>query len=575
MRAQPLRARPPLALTAVAALALAACGSDGAQPPDAAPPDATIYTGLSEIEAAHYDYAFDMGGVAAQTTVTLLVVTPGDCLEIGYRPDGAASVTIDGQPARDVTFDNDRLHACDPAAHGWPAGASIELAVSGDVPFETWGPSQVGYSVTNDRAGNPFTYLVSWVGGCDRHGPCDARADRFPTYRFTVSNYPAGTTILCSGSVVDDGTSTTCDFPFDGGPTYSTFSFMAGESWTVSQLGTWDGVAVSLYDYPVTGIAANFDTDTISAHFSFMRDTFGAYPYGDELRFAIGATYWAGFEHPGNISLSEWLSPTSSSYYTNALTHTTMHEITHQWAGDQTTLAGTYDFVWKESMAEYITSLTERDVQGDAVADTTARAWKTFALGSQYFPVPDEQPPLFDYYGDVYGAGPMILFRQLEVIFGRQPIVDALVLLIGTGEAHAIGVADVKNALEVTTGADLTAYFDGWVYGAGAPAWPRVATTWIDAGGGSYGVTIDVSTADGVGRGCQFDVRLTGATPTEIFDIPVDTGLDGLSVSAPSVVTPGFVPTGYQVDPNAKCLTWKAAGAATSPARINPWVIAP
>jgi aminopeptidase N len=573
-------ARAPGAVASLASLALAAglsaaCGGGGGgETPDASPPDATVYTGLSEIEAVHYDYQFDMAKVCATTDVQLMAVTAGDCLEIGFRPDAATAVFINDEPAIDIQTANDRLHACDATGRGWPAGASVELTVMASVPFETWADSQVGYSVTNDREGNPYSYLVSWVGGCDRHGPCDARPDRFPTYRFSVINYPAGTKVLCSGAVTETDNMTTCDFPLDGGPTYSTFSFMAGQSWTTTSLGMWGDTAVTLYDYPSSGIAAALDTDTISAHFAFMEDTFGPYPYGDELRFAVGPTYWAGFEHPGNISLSEYLT-NGSAYYTNQLTHTTMHEVTHQWAGDQTTLAGTYDFVWKESMAEYITSLSERDLQGDVVADATARAWKSFALGSYFFPVPDEQPALFDYYGDVYGEGPMILFRQLEVIFGRPAIINALVMLIGTNSAHAIGISDVKAALEVATGADLTAYFDGWVYGSGRPAWPRASATWVPGSApGSYDVTINVTTSDGVGRGCVFDVRLQGATPTEIYDIAVDTGLDGTLTTGGGTVTPGFVPTSYTVDPGAKCLVWKSSTGAAPAPRINPWVIA-
>ncbi|MCP4446571.1 MAG: hypothetical protein GY811_14675 [Myxococcales bacterium] len=34
--------------------------------------------------------------------------------------------------------------------------------------------------------------------------------------------------------------------------------------------------------------------------------------------------------------------------------HTTSNEIAHHWAGEQTTLLETHDFVWKEAMAEYL-----------------------------------------------------------------------------------------------------------------------------------------------------------------------------------------------------------------------------
>ena len=36
-----------------------------------------------------------------------------------------------------------------------------------------------------------------------------------------------------------------------------------------------------------------------------MADHFGPYAYGQEIRFATAPTYWAGFEHPGNIALGD------------------------------------------------------------------------------------------------------------------------------------------------------------------------------------------------------------------------------------------------------------------------------
>lgn len=565
------------------ALLFTACGGSGgspdaappdAAPPDAAPPDAAVHRGAAIFEAAHYDVVLDLATSRATVTVTLAITAPGDCVTIGFRPESADSVSLDGAPATDVSIADGTLTACDGARAGWPAGATVPLEVVATVPARTWGASQVGYSTSLDAEGQPFTYLVSWVGGCDRHGPCDARPHLFPTYRFTV-DHDAATRVLCPGVVSTPmSTRTICEFTYAGGPTYSTFGLMAGRSWTPTSLGTWaGGVAVTLYDTPSTGIRTAFDVDALSGQFAWMHETFGAYPYGDELRFVVGPTYWAGFEHPGNISLSEDLAVGASSY-ADGLTHVTMHEIAHQWAGDHTTLADTYDFVWKEAMAEYLTFVYEDEHLPPGVALKTAKAWKNWSLYAVYFPVPEDQPrpALLSFYGDVYGPGPMVLFRQLERMYDRTAVIDALKALINTSAPRAISVEDVRLALEATTGADLSTYFDAWVYGSGRPRWPRVAVTTTDQGDGTYTVAVNVTTQDGQPRGCKFTVQLTGPGGAT-YDVPVDLGPNGQPFT-PVTVAPGFTPTGHVLDPYAECLIYYASATAPEPdesRRVEPW----
>jgi aminopeptidase N len=548
------------------AILVTACGGGGSHAPDAM----TGFMGPIAYDVSHYDYAIDMSSRAAVADVKFTVTTAGDCMTIPFRPDVADAISFDGMPAAGPGVDGgaDTLTACEPTGHGWATGTQVTLEVKATVPAETWGASQVGYSTTNDLAGQPFTYMVSWVGGCYRHGPCDTSPSHFATYTFTVT-HPSGTQVLCPGTITPGDTVTTCDFTYPGGPSYSTFAFAASPSWTMSSLGTLQDLDVTLYDYTASGIAAAFDSDALSKHIHFMEQTFGPFPYGHELRFAVGPTYWAGFEHPGNILLSETLAHSTDM---NELRHTVLHETTHQWAGDATTLADTYDFVWKESMAEYLTYVTEDEQLAAGLSTQTLDNWKYDGSFSQFFPVPGEKPDLLTYYGDVYGPGPMILFHQLEVIYGRQKILDAIGSLIAQPGQRAVSVDDVQHALEQTTGVSLANYFAGWVHGSGAPAWPRAKVTSTDMGGGVYQVAVDVTTADGVPRGCNFHVRLTGANPTDQYDVAVNLGVDG-GTFTPTTVTPGFVVTGSTVDPLRECLIYPST--APKPVRrersIEPW----
>ncbi len=532
-----------------------ACGSDSEPPPE----------GPLTYQALHYDYAFDLETRAAATAITLRVTAPGNCLSIPMRAIDLADVQLDDVPIISGEFVGNVLTVC---GGGWDVDEEFVMRTTQTIPLATWGDSQVGYSVSTDREDNPFYYLVSWVGGCDQFGPCDSRPDHFARYRFTVS-HPSGMQVMCPGVITPGDTETTCEFEYEGGPTYSTFGVAASPSWVSSDLGTWSGAAVTLHDVPATGIANALDTESLSGFFAWMIDQFGPYPYGDELRFITAPTYWGGFEHPGSIVLSDQLN-FAPSQTRNRLTHTSLHELTHQWAGDQTTLAGVYDFVWKEAMAEYLSFVYEHEHIYAPMGLATARRWKAGARGALYYPVPGEEPPLLDYYGDVYSPGPMILFRQIEALFDRAAVLTALRSLLG--QPRAIGVDDVQRALESATGANLSGYFAAWVHGAGQPAWPEFTVTVTDVGGGAVDVRVDQVDAARGTFGCAFAVVLTGDAG-ESHEVWFDLGPDG-AASMTITATPGFAVTGHSFDPDAYTLaTERMPGATTMrPGRVNPWL---
>ncbi|HUQ06740.1 MAG TPA: M1 family aminopeptidase [Kofleriaceae bacterium] len=540
---------------------LAACGGDDGPPP----------TGTPDVEVLAYGYEIDLESRAAWFTHVVHPLAPGNCIALPSRAAALelASVMIGETPAV-ASWDGATLTACMPPGTGFD---TEPLTLSGHItqqPLETWGGSQVGYSVTNDAAGQPMFYLVSWVEGCDRFGPCDTRPGTFANYRFTV-NHRAGVKVLCPGRVTPGEITTTCDFDYDGGPTYSTFGFIASPSWTQTSLGSWGDVAVTLHDRPGSGIAPLIDNAFHAGFVAWMDATFGAYPYGGELRVATGPTYWSGFEHPGNIVLDDGLDRPMSSLYARPVAHVLNHEIAHQWAGDQTTLADTYDFVWKESMAEYLSYVYEDEHGVTSEGLVTARAWKAFAQGAAYYPVPEdaERPTLLDYYGEVYGPGPMILFRQLEVLTSRQQVISGIRALLGT--ERAISVDDVQAALEASTGLQLDRYFDIWVRGSGAPMWPTFRIE-ITGAAPSQNVVVTETTPGGVLHGCNFAVGLNGPN-AESAKVNITRGVDGVAVATvPTGVTWPVMST--VLDPDAQCLAFLATTTVTTtrhPPRWNPW----
>ena len=537
----------------VAFAVLCGCGGDDGPPP-VGPIAATV---------THYDYAFDVESRIAHATVTASVETEGDCFELPVRAEvNVGSAQVDGKPAVSANVAEERFVVC---GRGHRAGATMTIEVDVAVPLATLSASQVGYSVTRDAQQNPFYYLVSWVGGCDRFGPCDNRPDQFATYTFTVT-HPETLMVTCPGTIEElSPTETRCEFGHEGGPTYSTFGIAAypKAAWVPTEKGPWGSIdRVTVYDRPGNGFA-DAVTSYNDGFVRYLEQTFGPYPYGDELRILTAPTYWSGFEHPGNIILDDSLHRIVRPSYLHNAQHVLNHEIAHQWAGDQTTLADTYDFVWKEAMAEYLTFVYEA-AQEPAAAAQTASAWKGFSVGSRYYPVPEEKPPLFDYYGDVYGPGPMILFRQLEVLSSRDQVVAALQTLLG--QPRAISVDDVLAALETSTGLDLDAYADAWIRGTGAPAWPTVHLT-LMPGAQTGMLRVQLMTAPE--KRCKFRIALRGANASESLDVIVDTFRDGPDQTLPFAM-PEFEITDAVVDPLRECLVFESSVQNVT-SRSHPW----
>jgi aminopeptidase N len=534
-------------------LALAACGDD------------PLPTGPITAHVTHYDFTFDVDSRAAHATVTATVDTGGDCWTLPLRAQDLANPELDQVAATSATVDATSLTIC---GRGYRDGAQLVLDVDVTIPLATLSTSQVGYSITKDIDQNPFYYLVSWVGGCDRFGPCDNRPDQFATYHFTVT-HPATLMVRCPGTITETtATLTECTFDHPGGPTYSTFGVAAYPvtAWPQTDKGMWGDVHVTVYDRASTDIAAAIDPAFHGGFVAWMEQTFGPYPYGNELRVLTAPTYWSGFEHPGNIVLDDGLQHQVRPPYAHNVAHILDHEMTHMWAGDQTTLADTYDFVWKESMAEYLSYVWE-DMNDPAIAAVTASYWWSASTGAKYFPVPGDKPELFQYYGDVYGPGPMILFRQLEVLSSRAQVIAAIQSVLGT--PHALSVDELVAALQTSTGLDLTQYAAGWIHGSGVPAWPRFSLVFTPAAGTST-LAVHQVNATATPRGCMFHVSLRGANAGEDTLVAVNTFTGGADQTV-SLPTPAYTVTSIEIDPRHECLVFKDSSTPRAAPR-QPWL---
>ncbi len=542
---------------------LFACGPDElTDDPASADGKADGSSSIAKVEIERYEYELDLASRRSAQTLHLEVEGFGRCVELPYASGQPEAVAINGQAAT-ARLEDGMLIACRRSGQRsllpW---TSATLSVSSIVPEGQLGTTMVGWTTVQDSTMAPVTYLLNWLGQCGRFGACETRPDRFATFHLGVS-HPAGTRVLCPGEIVATATRTTCTLDLEA-PIYSALSFIASPNWTETSLGSLDGVRTSVFDLPGTGATAKLQAAELGGLVAFLQQQFGPYPWGSDLRFVMAPTAFSGFEHPGNIVLKATL-PTAPSWFSDGTRHFAMHELVHQWAGNWVTLEDEQDFTWKEGMAEYLTYVYEAEHLAPDVAARTLSSWKTMATlpnFSNYYLVPRPWPGLYvesqhgRFSQQTFGTSPFILFRQLEVRFGRPAILEAIADVLSR-DSRTASMDDLKDALEDAVDEDLDDYFDAWVYGSGVPAYPRATVTRTDAGGGKLAVTLALTTADGKRRGGKLVVRLQGAAG-ETLDVPFDFGLDGEHRSRTTVVTPGFVVTAHVLDPLSQALIYPA-----------------
>jgi aminopeptidase N len=521
-------------------------------------------TGPITDHVKRYEYAFDLATRHAKSKLEIDVTAPGgDCFQTGSELATVANATWNGAPAKSAAVTSKKLDAC---GEGVAAGKSLVLGGEVDVPLKKYFGLDVGFSTRKDKAGGDFTYLLSWVGGCDRFGPCDDDPSRLASFHFDIT-HPAGGVVLCPGTLTPGDTVTSCDLSGTLAPTYSGFGFASDPLWKRQAFTTAAGVDVAIFEVPGGAIAQTLEKASVDAYLTWITGLLGPFPYGKELRLAGGPTAWLGFEHPANIILQEDL-PSLAQAYADATMHVFMHETAHQWAGDRSTIATTSDFAWKEATAEYLAYVFEDEQRPPAEAAASLAYWASISLQSTYFPRPTDDPPpaVQDFYGDVYGPGPMVFYVQLESLLGRKVVLDGIKKFLA--QPGALAVADLEKAIEASSGLDLKPYFDVWAFGKGKPEWPTLAVSTAQTGN-TVTVTVTQQNASKKLYGCKVEVEVLGATTKAMATI--DFGTAPKSDTATATVTLAEPVVGTTLEPRHRLVARLAkAGVPAAPEPLLP-----
>ena len=219
----------------------------------------------------------------------------------------------------------------------------------------------------------------------------------------------------------------------------------------------------------------------------FLGDYFAQpFPFPKYEMVLLPGFAYGGMEHAGATFLNEdgmlfRTAPTETDRFNRAIT--ILHELTHQWFGDFTTMRWFDDLWLKEGFSQFMAFRTM------AALEPNENVWKRFyqsikpaAYGIDVTqgttPIYQDIPNLKDaksaYGAIVYSKAPGLL-KQLSYMLGDEPFRNGLRIYLNE---HAYGNAewsDLVNAFERSSHHNLTVWASAWIHKRGMP---QVRVSW-------------------------------------------------------------------------------------------------
>ncbi len=234
--------------------------------------------------------------------------------------------------------------------------------------------------------------------------------------------------------------------------------------------------------YPEDEAAARTNFARVPEMIGWMAETCGEYPFLAEKYGMVAFPWGGGMEHQTLTSMGDRFVGGSGNY-----DEIYVHELAHQWWGDDVT-CGTWNDVWlNEGFATYFEALwiarEEGLDMGRVMAYYDDGRYDGYLGGAVYLKNGDTA---FTDTGAIYDKGAWVL-HMLRYVVGDDAFFAAL---RAYRAAHAYGNAtteDLRAAFENAWGEDLGWFFEQWVY---TPKRPVYRLSW-SAASGSASVTVE------------------------------------------------------------------------------------
>ncbi|MFF4367425.1 aminopeptidase N [Streptomyces sp. NPDC001594] len=308
------------------------------------------------------------------------------------------------------------------------------------------------------------------------------------TFRFTVTAPEGWTVVSNSPRDISDGADPKDRvWAFEPTPRISTYitALIVGPYHAVhSSYEGKDGQVVPLGVYCRPSLAEFLDADAIfdvtRQGFDWFQEKFAYdYPFAKYDQLFVPEFNAGAMENAGAVTIRDQYvfrsKVTDAAYELRA--ETLLHELAHMWFGDLVTMEWWNDLWLNESFATY----TSIACQAYAEGSKWPHAWTTFANSMKTWAyrqdqLPSTHPIMADirdvddvrvnFDGITYAKGASVL-KQLVAYVGMDAFFKGVQAYF---KAHAFGntrLSDLLDALEETSGRDLTAWSKAWLETAG------------------------------------------------------------------------------------------------------------
>jgi aminopeptidase N len=404
-------------------------------------------------------------------------------IRFGCAEPGAASfVDLHGARVREVTLNGAAL---DPASYDEAKGrvplpdlaTDNVLRVVADCLYSRSGEGLHRFVDPVDRC----VYLYTQFETADAHRmfTCFDQPDLKATFALTVTA-PQDWQVISNTTPSRDGAVWT----FPATDTISTYitALVAGPYHVERDAYTGRGGTIPMGVYCRASLAEHLDADAIfevsKQGFEYFERVFDQpYPFGKYDQLFVPEFNAGAMENAGAVTFLEdyvFRSRVTDAAYERRA-ETILHEMAHMWFGDLVTMRWWDDLWLNESFATYMSVLCQSEATRWTGSWTTfANLMKAWAYRQDQLPsthpisadIPDIRAVEVNFDGITYAKGASVL-KQLVAYVGRDNFLEGVRRYF---QRHAWGntvLADLLDALEETSGRDLTSWSKEWLETAG------------------------------------------------------------------------------------------------------------
>jgi aminopeptidase N len=394
------------------------------------------------------------------------------------EPGTSSFVDLHDAVVREVTLNGRTL---DPASYDAGQGriplpdlaAANELRVVADIAYSRTGEGLHRFVDPVDK--NVYLYTQFETADAHRMYTCFDQPDLKAAFELIVTA-PDGWEVVSNTAPERAGGR----WHFPATPRVSTYitALVAGPYHVVRD--EHDGIPLGVYCR--ASLAEFLDADKIievtRQGFDFFRRVFDQpYPFGKYDQLFVPEFNAGAMENAGCVTFLEdyvFRSRVTDAAYERRA-ETVLHEMAHMWFGDLVTMRWWDDLWLNESFATYMSVLCLAEAtQWSGAWTTFANLFKAWAYRQDQLPsthpisadIPDIRAVEVNFDGITYAKGAAVL-KQLVAYVGRDNFLEGVRRYF---QRHAWGntvLTDLLDALEETSGRDLTAWSKEWLETAG------------------------------------------------------------------------------------------------------------